>query len=44
MKDVQVDSVIQTDPDEKSKTSVFMVGDNMIKKVDRYLLISSLKQ
>ena len=89
MKDVQVDSVIQADPDEtthltntgvtssninevshiinkenrppdkerdkppppsqnptnpqKSKTSVFIVGDSMIKKVDGYLLTSSLK-
>ena len=88
-KDVQVDSVIQADPDEtthltntgvtssninevshiinkenrppdkerdkppppsqnptnpqKSKTSVFIVGDSMIKKVDGYLLTSSLK-
>ena len=89
VKDVQVDSVIQADPDEtthltntgvtssninevshiinkenrppdkerdkppppsqnptnpqKSKTSVFIVGDSMIKKVDGYLLTSSLK-
>ena len=28
---------------QKSKTSVFIVGDSMIKKVDRYLLTSSLK-
>ena len=89
VKDVQIDSVIQADPDEtthltntgvtssntnevshkinkenrppdkerdkppppsqnptnpqKSKTSVFIVGDSMIKKVDGYLLTSSLK-
>ena len=29
---------------QKSKTSVFIVGDSMIKKVDGYLLASSLKQ
>ena len=28
---------------QKSKTSVFIVGDSMIKKVDGYLLTSSLK-
>ena len=28
---------------KKSKTSVFIVGDSMIKKVDGYLLTSSLK-
>ena len=89
VKDVQIDSVIQADPDEtthltntgvtssninevshimnkenwppdkesdkppppfqnptnpqKSKTSLFMVGDSMFKKVDGYLLTSSLK-
>ena len=89
MKDVQVDSVIEADPDEimhftntgvtssninevshimnnenrspekegdkpppisqnstnpqKSKTSVFIVGDSMIKKVDGYLFTSSRK-
>ena len=89
VKDIQIDSVIQADPDEtkhltntevtssninemshimnkengppdkerdkppplsqnltnpqKSKTSVVIVGDSMIKKVDGYLLLSSLK-
>ena len=28
---------------QKSKTLVFIVGDSMIKKVDRYFLTSSLK-
>ena len=32
----------QTIP-QKSKASVFIVGDSMIKKVDGYLLTSSLK-